>query len=74
MMNEKQRLIQDFMKLSEGKSSDDMLPLLMAFGQKAKKDNIKFTKEEALNIIENMTKSMPSERSSKLKALANMMF
>lgn len=73
-MDKKQTLLNEFLKMSEGKTSDDMLPLLMAFSQKAKKEKISFTKEESMKIIENLTKDMPPERTNQLKMLANMMF
>ena len=40
MDEKKLRLLNDFQKLSEGKSSEDMIPLVLAFMEKAKKDNI----------------------------------
>lgn len=74
MEGNKEKLLNDFLKMSEGKNTDDMLPLLMAFSQKAKKEKITFTKEESVTIIENLTKNMPKERANQLKMLANMMF
>ena len=42
MDEKKLRLLNDFQKLSEGKSSEDMIPLVLAFMEKAKKENITF--------------------------------
>ena len=38
MDEKKLRLLNDFQKLSEGKSSEDMIPLVLAFMEKAKKE------------------------------------
>ena len=43
MDEKKLRLLNDFQKLSEGKSSEDMIPLVLAFMEKAKKENITFS-------------------------------
>lgn len=42
MDEKKLRLLNDFQKLSEGKSSEDMIPLVLAFMEKAKKKILPF--------------------------------
>lgn len=60
-MDEKKiRLLNDFQKLSEGKSSEDMIPLVLAFMEKAKKDNITFSKDEISVLFEEARKGMSS--------------
>ena len=52
MDEKKLRLLNDFQKLSEGKSSEDMIPLVLAFMEKAKKENITFSKDEISVLFE----------------------
>lgn len=60
MDEKKLRLLNDFQKLSEGKSSEDMIPLVLAFMEKAKKENITFSKDEISVIFEEARKGMSS--------------
>jgi|GEM_PF-727123 len=56
MDEKKLRLLNDFQKLSEGKSSEDMIPLVLAFMEKAKKENITFSKDEISVLFEEARK------------------
>ena len=60
MDEKKLRLLNDFQKLSEGKSSEDMIPLVLAFMEKAKKENITFSKDETSVLFEEARKGMSS--------------
>lgn len=60
MDGKKLRLLNDFQKLSEGKSSEDMIPLVLAFMEKAKKENITFSKDEISVLFEEARKGMSS--------------
>ena len=60
MDEKKLRLLNDFQKLSEGKSSEDMIPLVLAFMEKAKKENISFSKDEISVLFEDARKGMSS--------------
>lgn len=60
MDEKKLRLLNDFQKLSEGKSSEDMIPLVLAFMEKAKKENITFSKDEISVLFEKARKGMSS--------------
>lgn len=60
MDEKKLRLLKDFQKLSEGKSSEDMIPLVLAFMEKAKKENITFSKDEISVLFEEARKGMSS--------------
>lgn len=60
MDEKKLRLLNDFQKLSEGKSSGDMIPLVLAFMEKAKKENITFSKDEISVLFEEARKGMSS--------------
>lgn len=60
MDEKKLGLLNDFQKLSEGKSSEDMIPLVLAFMEKAKKENITFSKDEISVLFEEARKGMSS--------------
>ena len=60
MDEKKLRLLNDFQKLSEGKSSEDMIPLVLAFMEKAEKENITFSKDEISVLFEEARKGMSS--------------
>ncbi len=60
MDEKKLRLLNDFQKLSEGKSSEDMISLVLAFMEKAKKENITFSKDEISVLFEEARKGMSS--------------
>ena len=60
MDEKKLRLLNDFQKLSEGKSSEDMIPLVLAFMEKAKKETITFSKDEISVLFEEARKGMSS--------------
>ena len=55
MDEKKLRLLNDFQKLSEGKSSEDMIPLVLAF-----MENITFSKDEISVLFEEARKGMSS--------------
>ncbi len=48
----KQLIINEFKTMSNGKSKEEILPLLLALSTKAKQAGINFTKEDTLLIIE----------------------
>lgn len=60
MDEKKLKLLNDFQKLSEGKNSEDMIPLVLAFMEKAKKENITFSKDEISVLFEEARKGMSS--------------
>ena len=62
----KSALLSEFMELSSGASSDDILPLLLAFSNKAKQEHISFTKSDIETLFESMKKDMNPEEQSKI--------
>ncbi len=70
--NRKSALLKEFMQIASGKSSDDILPLLLAFSNKAKKENIKFSKTDIETIFESMKKDMAPEEQTKIETLMKM--
>ena len=54
----KMKLIDEFMEMSKGRTSDEILPLILAISQKAKQMGLIFTKNETLMLIENIKKDM----------------
>lgn len=49
----KMKLLDDFKRLSEGKKSEELIPLVLAFIEKAKKEEISFSKEEITFLLNN---------------------
>ena len=60
----KSALLNEFMQLSSGVSSDDILPLLLAFSNKARQEYISFTKSDIETLFESMKKDMNPEEQS----------
>ncbi len=65
----KMALINEFKKMATGKSSSEMLPLLLAISRKSQSMGLSFTNEETRLIID----SMMSEASPAQKQQINMM-
>ena len=56
-------LINEFKKMAEGKSSNEMLPLLLAVSKKSKSLGLKFSNEEMKIIIDSlMSEATPAQR------------
>ena len=68
----KAKLLEDFMAISKDKSTDELLPLILAFSNKAKAENIKFTKEETSLLFQQMKEKMPPEEQQKADVLIKM--
>lgn len=68
----KARLLEEFMKIANGKNTQELLPLLLAFSNKAKSENIKFTKDETNMLFEQMKQNMSSQDRQKAEVLMNM--
>ncbi|MCM1308669.1 MAG: hypothetical protein NC223_08730 [Butyrivibrio sp.] len=68
----KAKLLRDFMSLSAGKGSDELLPLLLAFSNKARREHISFEKNDISSLFESMKKDMPPEDLSKIETLMKM--
>lgn len=68
----KAKLLKEFIKIAEGKNTQELLPLLLAFSNKAKSDNIKFTKEETTLLFEEIKQNMSPQDRQKAEILINM--
>lgn len=58
MDEKKAKLLNDFQSLADGKTSEEMIPLVLAFIDKAKKENISFSKDEISVLFEEARKDM----------------
>ncbi len=65
----KSKLLNDFTVMAEGKNSDELVPLLFAFVNKAKKEDIHFSGGEINSLFESMKKTMSSEEAEKAEML-----
>ncbi|MGN0374658.1 MAG: hypothetical protein ACI4EN_04095 [Butyrivibrio sp.] len=68
----KAKLLKEFAKMAEGKTTDELLPLILAFSNKAKSEKIKFSKEETALLFEQMKKNMSPEEQQKADILIKM--
>lgn len=69
----KAALLNNFAAMAKGKSTEDMLPLLMAVTNKAKKEGISFTQEEMSSVIEIFKKDLTAQEQKKLDFFLQMM-
>lgn len=69
----KQRLINEFMNMSKGRTSDEVLPLILAISQKAKQMGISFTREETMYFINQLKDNLNESERAKVDMLVNMM-
>lgn len=68
----KAKLLEEFAKMAEGKSTDELLPLILAFSNKAKSEKISFSKDEMALLFEQMKKNMSPEEQQKAEVLIKM--
>lgn len=68
----KAKLLGEFAKMAEGKSTEELLPLILAFSNKAKSEKIKFSKDETALLFEQMKKNMSPEEQQKAEVLIKM--
>ncbi len=68
----KAKLLEDFTSLAEGKTTEELLPLILAVSKKAKSEGISFTKDETKLLFENMKKNMSPEEQKKADMLLKM--
>lgn len=55
----KAALLNNFSKMAQGKKTEDMLPLLLAVSNKAKREGINFSDNEINTIVGMLKKDMP---------------
>lgn len=68
----KAKLLDEFAKMAEGKTTDELLPLILAFSNKAKSEKIKFSRDEMTLLFEQMKKNMSPEEQQKAEVLMKM--
>lgn len=69
----KQLLINEFKKISEGKSNDEILPLIMALSNKAKQAGISFTKDDLMLVIDQVKDNLSEQQRQLLPGLLKLM-
>lgn len=70
--SKKAKLLEDFMNIANGKSTEELLPLILAFSNKAKSENIKFSKDETSLLFKQMKDKMPPEEQQKADVIIKM--
>lgn len=68
----KAKLLEEFAKMAQGKSTEELLPLMLAFSNKAKSEKIKFSKDEMSVMFEQMKNNMSPEEQQKAEVLIKM--
>ena len=69
----KMRLIDEFIRMSKGKSPDDLLPLVLAISNKAKSLGITFTKDEIQQIVGSFKNNISPQEASQIDMIMNML-
>lgn len=69
----KQLLINQFTKMAQGKSDDEIFPLIMALSNKAKQSGITFTKEDLMLVIDNVKDNLSEQQRQLLPGLLKLM-
>lgn len=69
----KAELINNFAELAKGKSTEEMLPLLLAVSKKAKKEGISFSSEETNALINIIKKDLPPKEQSRIDLFLQML-
>lgn len=69
----KMKLINEFMELAKGRSTDEILPLLLAVSQKSKQMGLTFTREETLTLVNQLKANLPESEKARVDMLINMM-
>lgn len=67
-------LIDEFKKMAKGKTSEEILPLILAVSQKARQMGLQFTKEETLYLVEELKESLSPQDCAKVDTIVKMMF
>ena len=65
----KKKLLNDFISMSKGKTTEELLPLILAFSKKAKKEKISFSKDEIGVLFDSLKKDMSPEEQQKAEIL-----
>ena len=73
MDNKKELILKDFIKLAANTKGEDMLPLLLAFKDKAAAENIEFTKDDIENIFLNMEGALYCEELEKAEKIMSIL-
>ncbi len=69
----KMKLINEFMNMAKGRTSEEILPLILAVSKKSKQMGLSFTREETLYLIEQTKKEMPEKDRARVDMILNMM-
>lgn len=69
----KMKLINEFVELSKGRTSDEILPLILAVSKKSKQMGLSFSREETLYLIEQAKENMPEKDRSRVDMILNLM-
>ncbi len=69
----KMKLINEFIEMSKGRTSEEILPLILAVSKKSKQMGLSFSKEETLYLIEQVKEGMSEKDRSRVDMILNLM-
>jgi len=69
----KMKLIHEFIEMSKGRTSEEILPLILAVSKKSKQMGLSFSKEETLYLIEQVKEGMSEKDRSRVDMILNLM-
>lgn len=65
-------LINEFKNMANGKSTDEILPLMLAMSQKSNSMGLNFSEDETQQIVSSLTADMPPAEKKKVDMMMNM--
>lgn len=71
--SKKMKLINEFMEMAKGRTSEEILPLLLAVSKKSKQMGLTFTKEETLQLVDQLKSSLSDAEKKKIDMLIKVM-
>lgn len=69
----KMKLINEFMEMANGRTPEEILPLILAVSKKSKQMGLMFTREETLQLVEQAKASMPEKDRARVDMILNIM-
>lgn len=66
-------LINEFKNMANGKSSDEILPLILAMSQKSNSMGLNFTNEEIQQIVNTLSANLSPDEKKRVDMMMNMM-
>lgn len=73
MNDVKKKLIDEFINMSQGRNSDEILPLILAVSQKAKQLGVSFSKDETIMFANQLKQNATPAQQNQIDMILQMM-